>query len=205
MEALWILFLVAMSISEILGNVISCFLYSYFGGSYFFSSSGSSGGSHPSSRSSSRENSGSGSVGVPIAVPTPSPPSVFPGKALMIIYFVFFCEFEFNLLLYYSEFSWFCTCVNVHFSVYVCACSCVLLTFEPRVSYRWVFFLIKILKKIFLAFHKCWEVYTHLYFCPVILIVYCPIVTLFYVFGASSVVALRFHFHYGMSYFFSFS
>lgn len=67
------------------------------------------------------------------------------------------------------------------------------------------FFLIKILKKIFLAFHKCWEVYTHLYFCPVILIVYCPIVTLFYVFGASSVGALRFHFHYGMSYFLSFS
>lgn len=162
MEAFWVLFLVAMSISEILGNVISCSLYSYFGGSYFFSSSGSSGGSHPSSRSSSRENSGSGSVGVPIAVPTPSPPSVFPGKALTIIYFVFFCEFEFNLL-YYSEFSWFCACVNVHFSVYVYACSCVLLAFEPRVSYRWVFFLKKILK-ISLTFHKHWEVYIHLLF-----------------------------------------
>ena len=74
---------VAIFVSENFGKCwryLAVYQYSCFGGSYFFSSSGSSGGSHPSSRSSSRENSGSGSVGVPIAVPTPSPPSVFPGK-----------------------------------------------------------------------------------------------------------------------------
>lgn len=124
MKALWILFLVAMSISEILGDVISCFLYSYFGGSYFFSSSGSSGGSHPSSRSSSRENSGSGSVGVPIAVPTPSPPSVFPGKALMIFFFFFV---NLNSICYCIIVSflgfvhvWTCTSLCMYVRVYVC-------------------------------------------------------------------------------------
>lgn len=85
----------AMFISESSGKCwqyLPLYKYSCFGGSYFFSSSGSSGGSHPSSRSSSRENSGSGSVGVPIAVPTPSPPSVFPGKTQMVphLYLSFF-------------------------------------------------------------------------------------------------------------------
>lgn len=82
-------FIIAIFISENFGKCwwyLTIYKYSCFGGSYFFSSSGSSGGSHPSSRSSSRENSGSGSVGVPIAVPTPSPPSVFPGKTWMVLH-----------------------------------------------------------------------------------------------------------------------